>query len=128
MSYILAERDGILYAKETFISEDAPVEITNWYQLATPYAQFVSWFCSEDVARQFIGGVLYPTVNPPLVFENTQQWRFHRANAGKPEHTETTPIPELAHRGRNPLVWHRGTWHKETHKGLVKLDAQEAIR
>lgn len=127
MTYTLAERDGNLYAKRTLINEWVPQEDINWYLLTTPYRRYRAWFASEEAARAFLGKEMHPTCNPPLVFEITQGWRFHRATSGKPEITETTPIRCPVHRGRNSLVWHKGAWYKETAKGLVKLVAQEAV-
>lgn len=125
MSYTLEERSGNLYAKKAWRDDTVPVEVTNWYLLATPWRRFRSWFASEEAARAFLGKEMHPTGNPPMVFQIQQGWRIHRANAGKPEIIETRDIPEPAHTRRQHLVWHKGAWHKETAKGLVKFAVQE---
>jgi hypothetical protein len=121
--YTLEERDGALYAKETSINEWLPRQDENWYLLATPYRNFVSWFASEEAARQLLGMEIRATINnPAVVFRNHLGWLFHRADASsKPAYTESTPIPSPKIKGRCKVVWHKGAWHKETVKGLVKV-------
>lgn len=121
--YTLEERNNKLYAKQTMIDEWLPRRIENWYELTTPYQKFVSWFASEDVARQLLGKEIVPTINKPaIVFRNHLGWLFHRTDASStPAYQEIAPIPEPKVKGRCKLAWYKGAWHKETAKGLVKI-------
>ena len=126
MTYALAERDGALYAKETIIDPWEPRMIINWYRLGTTLMEFATWFASEDLMRKRIGSVLSPTIHPATVWRDEQGWIYRIASGisgeRKPAITEITPISEPAQHGRKyPLQWHKGAWHKETKKGLVKL-------
>ena len=124
--YTLEERDGSLYAKQTFTDDNLPRIIANWYLLTTPLDQFRTWFASTERMKASLGGVLEPTINPATVWKDERGWTYHIISGISGERkavfTEITPIPEPVQRGRKyPLEWHKCAWHKRTGKGLVKL-------
>lgn len=128
MIHTLAERDGSLYATETFVDEWEPRRITNWYLLNTTLAEFVTWFASETLMHRKIGCTLFPQVRPASVWKDEQGWTY-RITSGFPSErtpafTDIVPIPAPLQRGRKyQLQWHKGAWYKETKRGLVVLDS-----
>lgn len=129
MMYTLEEQNGKLYAKEETINEWEPRKDILWYELVTPYQKFVSWFASEEIARVLLGDTLYPndSASSPTIWHDKRGWKWisvcatHAGQKQKPDIIEFEPIPMPVVKSRKPLVWHKGAWHKETAKGLVKI-------
>lgn len=121
MSYVLDERDGWLYAKETTTDYFEPRSIIQWWPTGLHWYQFKQWFADEEHARTAIGGELHPMSNTS--YQDECGWRYHLTNGGqtKPEYTEIVPIPEPKQRGRKfPVEWKNGEWWKYTSRGLVR--------
>jgi hypothetical protein len=120
MTYVLDERNGWLYAKETTTDYFEPRYIIHWWQTGMHWYQFKQRFADEEHARAAIGGVLHPMSNTS--YQDERGWTYRLPNGGqtKPEFTETVPIPEPKQRGRkSPVRWHQGYWQKETTRGWI---------
>lgn len=121
MSYILDERDGWIYAKETTTDYFEPRSIIQWWPTEIRWYQFRQWFADEDYARAAIGGVLHPMSNTSYQDERGWTYRLPQEGQTKPEYTEIVPIPEPKQRGRKfPVEWKNGAWWKYTSRGLVR--------
>ena len=121
MTYVLDERDGWIYAKETTTDYFEPRYIIHWWPTGIRWYQFKQWFADEDHARAAIGRVLYPMSNTSYQDERGWAYRLPQGGQTKPDYTETVPIPEPKQRGRKfPIEWKNGEWWKHTARGLVR--------
>lgn len=121
MSYVLDERNGWLYVKETTTDFFEPRLIIHWWPTGQRFVTFAQWFESSTRAREALGGVLYPTSNASYRDERGWNYRLQSGGQTKPDHTELVPIAPPKQRGRTlPVEWKNGAWYKQTARGLVK--------
>lgn len=120
MRYVLDERNGWIYVKETYTDFFEPRYIISWWPTGIRWYQFMQWFGTTELARAAIGGQVHPMSN--VSYQDERGWTYRLPNGGqtKPEYTELEPIPEPKQRGRKfPVEWKNGAWYKHTARGLV---------
>ncbi|SRR5260221_9452440 len=120
MKYVLDERNGWIYAKETITDYFEPRHIISWWPTGIRYIDFARWFATPELARAAIGEALFPTSNTS--YRDERGWTYRLPNGGQtlPDYTETSSIPEPKQRGRKfPVEWKNGAWYKRTSRGLV---------
>lgn len=113
--YALAEKDGLLYVKQSANDWDWPNEISHFFPTTTRLADLAS-LVGPETARQMIGCRLEHAF-AGYVFLDERRWRYELA-AGpgtKPAWRERVELAPPKH-GRKPIRYTRGAWQVYTAK------------
>lgn len=113
--YALAEKDGLLYVKQSANDWDLPNEISHFFPTATRLVTLERLVGSET-AREMIGCRLEHFF-AGYVFKDERGWRFELVDGPgtKPTWRERIPLETPKH-GRKPIRYTSGEWQVFTAK------------